>query len=136
MTEDNQEVRRQKASKLEKYTGCAAFIIFFFLVIAFIGLVIMKHNRGGISASDQAAVAAAMNFFNQSMAYFTETGATTATPDSLPKFEPDPKVTITGGPMTFDGTNVKFVTPMKFRYKASSISILLRPDGSREVIKE
>ena len=64
------------------------------------------------------------------MAYFADTGATSVTSDGSSGFNPDPNVTITGGAMQFDGTDVGFGTSMTFRHTAASTTYTLDTDGT------
>lgn len=78
----------------------------------------------------------AKNIYNKAMAYFSETGATSITIDNLPDFESDPYVTITGGPMQFDGNNITFAVPMTLSYPYSSPIYVLRADGTVLTIEQ
>ena len=103
------------------------------IVIAIIGILaaiaipnfLSYRTRG----QNQAAQSAAKNFFNTSMAYFADSGATTVSSDGSTAYNADANVSVTGGPMTFDGANVN-PAALVFWHSASSTSYSLNADGS------
>jgi len=104
------------------------------IVIAIIGILaaiaipnfLAYRTRG----QNQAAQASAKNFYNTTMAYFADTGVTVASTAGGPGFNADPNVTVTGGNMQFDGTDVGFSAAIVFRHTASSTTYTLGTDGT------
>ncbi len=101
------------------------------IVIAIIGILAAIAIPNFLSyrtkGQNQAAVAAAKNYYNTSLAYFADTGPGTLGTSGSSAFTVDTNVTITGGITDTAGT---ITTNATFVHTASTTTYSLQTDGS------
>ena len=135
MEKEEKQLNEKRVMK----TNLVISSLMFFILTLGMYLYYVKNIRlhgYGYKYDESVSITSSKNFYNLARAYFAETGATSVPSDGPPGFHPFDGVTINGGPMNWDGTKVTFTTPLIFRYKDSSVSIILKADGGYEILRD